>query len=459
MQKVKNDIKIKVGQKFPLTIKRLGINGEGIGYFKRKITFVPQALPGEVILAEVTKVHPKYLNAKIKKIRKASPDRVEPVDNYDVGGIELEHLAYSKQLEFKTDVIRQSLEKFKPTNYENMELRPTLGMEVPYEYRNKAQFPVRKVKGNKVIAGLYKPNSHILVDLPTFKTQIPLTMEIMRKIVKLLEKWNISIYDERRNSGILKTVVIRQTLKTEQVQIVFVTARNNCANLNQVVNEIMAAYPQIVSVMQNINPSRSSLVWGEETFKLAGTDRLLGQLGDIKFELSARSFFQLNPSQTEVLYTEVKKALDLKEDETLVDAYCGVGTIGLFVSPDAKEVRGMDIIPEAIEDAKKNAELSGRKNIHYEVGKAEDLFAKWTKNNFVPDALVVDPPRTGLDDKMIETILKYRPNKFVYVSCNPSTLARDLVKLVKIYNVEYIQSVDMFPQTARVEAVVKLSKK
>ena len=177
-------------------------------------------------------------------------------------GEEVEHLAYSKQLEFKTDVIRQSLEKFKPTNYENMELRPTLGMEVPYEYRNKAQFPVRKVKGNKVIAGLYKPNSHILVDLPTFKTQIPLTMEIMRKIVKLLEKWNISIYDERRNSGILKTVVIRQTLKTEQVQIVFVTARNNCANLNQVVNEIMAAYPQIVSVMQNINPSRSSLVWG-----------------------------------------------------------------------------------------------------------------------------------------------------------------------------------------------------
>ena len=274
-----------------------------------------------------------------------------------------------------------------------------------------------------------------------------------------LEKWNISIYDERRNSGILKTVVIRQTLKTEQVQVVFVTVRNNCANLNQVVNEIISAYPQIVSVMQNINPSRSSLVWGEETFKLAGTDRLLEQLGDIKFELSARSFFQLNPSQTEVLYTEVKKALDLKEDETLVDAYCGVGTISLFVSPDAKEVRGMDIIPEAIEDAKKNAELSGRKNIHYEVGKAEDLFAKWTKNNFVPDALVVDPPRTGLDDKMIETILKYRPNKFVYVSCNPSTLARDLVKLVKIYNVEYIQSVDMFPQTARVEAVVKLSKK
>lgn len=458
MQKKNQGINVKVGQKFVVTIRRLGINGEGIGYFKRKITFVQGALPGEVVFVQVTKVHPKFIQAKLLKINEKSPDRVVPVDKYDVGGIELEILDYQKQLEFKRDVVLQALEKFKPKGYKNYELRPTLGMQDPYEYRNKAAFQIGKNKKGEIIAGLYKANSHYLVDLPTFKTQMPLTMEVMRAIVKSLNKFRVSVYDERKNIGDLRTVVIRQTT-FDQLQVVFITRQAHCARLNNVVADIKRQFSQIVSIMQNINPAKTSLIWGEETFKLAGTDRLKEQLGDVKFELSARAFFQLNPKQTEVLYTQVKEALQLKETESLVDAYCGVGTIGLFVSNDAKEVRGMDTIKESIEDARVNAELSQRKNTRYEVGAAEDVFAKWTKEGFVPDALVVDPPRTGLDDKMIDTIIKYQPEKFVYVSCNPSTLARDLVRLVDVYDVEYLQSVDMFPQTARCEVVVKFSKK
>ena len=451
-------VQLKKGQKIVVTIKRLGINGEGIGYYKRKIVFIPKTLPGEVVLAQITEAKTKYAKARLLKVKQASEKRVTPIDKYDVGGIELEHLAYDAQLEFKRDVIAQALEKFKPKGYKNYELRPTLGMAEPYHYRNKAQFQVRKTKEGKVMAGLYKENSHQLVDLPTFATQRDLTMQIIRELCSLLEKWQVSIYDERKNQGSLKTIVVREAFATGEVQLVFVTNTLQLPHKNEVIAEILQKFPAIVSVMQNINPGRTSLVWGKETQLLAGKESITEKIGDVWFDLSARAFFQMNPKQTEVLYDEVKKALALSESETLVDAYCGVGTIGLYVGKNAQEIRGMDIIAESISDAQKNAQKVQRK-AHYETGKAEELLPKWIKAGFSFDALVVDPPRTGLDDALIATILKYRPEKFVYVSCNPSTLARDLVKLTAAYDVSYIQSVDMFPQTARAEAVVKLQRK
>lgn len=451
-------VQLKKGQKIVVTIKRLGINGEGIGYYKRKIVFIPKTLPGEVVLAQITEAKTKYAKARLLKVKQASEKRVTPIDKYDVGGIELEHLAYDAQLEFKRDVIAQALEKFKPKGYKNYELRPTLGMAEPYHYRNKAQFQVRKTKEGKVMAGLYKENSHQLVDLPTFATQRDLTMQIIRELCSLLEKWQVSIYDERKNQGSLKTIVVREAFATGEVQLVFVTNTLQLPHKNEVIAEILQKFPAIVSVMQNINPGRTSLVWGKETQLLAGKESITEKIGDVWFDLSARAFFQMNPKQTKVLYDEVKKALALSESETLVDAYCGVGTIGLYVGKNAQEIRGMDIIAESISDAQKNAQKAQRK-AHYETGKAEELLPKWIEAGFSFDALVVDPPRTGLDDALIATILKYRPEKFVYVSCNPSTLARDLVKLTAAYDVSYIQSVDMFPQTARAEAVVKLQRK
>lgn len=452
-------MKVNKGQIIQLKIKKMGINGEGIGYYQRKITFVPQTLPGEVVRVKILDAKPKFLTGKSVKILKKSPMRTTPKDHYDVGGIELEHLAYPQQLEFKRDIIKQSLAKFKPRGYQNYQIKATIGMENPYEYRNKAQFQVRKGKDGHVIAGLYRPNSHYLVDLPTFSTQMPLTMKIMRFIVKLLEKWNISIYDEKRNTGNLKTVVIRESIAFKQAQVVFVTNQKNFPQKSELISGLQRKFPQVTSIMQNINPGRTSLIWGDQTIKLAGNSYLMEKLGSIQFKLSARAFFQLNPSQTIKLYDQVKQALNLKNNETLVDAYCGVGTIGLYAGSNAKEIRGMDITPEAIKDARENAKLSNISNTIYEVGSAKEWMDKWTKEGFVPDALVVDPPRSGLDEQLIETIHEYRPEKFVYVSCNPSTLARDLVKLTRDYDVDYIQSIDMFPQTARCEAVVKFKKK
>lgn len=452
---------IQIGQRFPLTIKRLGINGEGIGYYKRTIVFVPGALPSEVIVAEVTAIAPRYVNAKIHRLRQASPQRVQPKDSDyygKVGGIELEHLNYAGQLAFKVDVIKQALEKFKPQGYKHYRLPETIGMTTPYAYRNKAQFQVRRHNGH-VAAGLYQPHSHHLIDLKTFSTQRPATMKVIRQVVQLLEELAVPIYDEQHNSGIVKTLVVRESFSTGQLQLTFITNSQKLPRKHQLISQIQTKLPQVTSIMQNINPGRQSLIWGEQTIKLAGTETITETLNGVTFKLSAQAFFQLNPQQTAKMYQLVQHALQLAPDETLVDAYCGVGTIGLSLAHTAKEVWGMDTVFEAITDAQKNAKLNHISNAHYQVGKAEVLLPQWLKTGFKPDALVVDPPRTGLAKPLRDAILISRPKKFVYISCNPSTLARDLVQLTKIYQVDYIQSIDMFPQTARVEAVVRLVRK
>lgn len=451
------NVRVHRNQRVLLTIKRLGINGEGVAYYKRKICFVPGALPGEQVIAAITAVHPRYLEGRLVEIKRSSADRVTPKDPYPVGGIELEHLAYPAQLRFKRDLIKQALAKFKPAGYADYDVRPTIGMTTPYAYRNKAQFQVRRGPNGKLIAGLYRRGSHRLVDLPTFSTQTPATMKVMRTVLAAIEELGIAPYDERHHTGVVRTIVVREAFATHELQVVLITRTRVLPQATVLAQTIMQRCPQVVSVMHNVNPEKTSLVWGDQTTLVAGKPTITERLGDVTFDLSARAFFQLNPHQTLKLYSEVGKALDLQLGEVLCDAYCGVGTISLFVAGPDQEVRGMDVIPAAIADANENARRSGRKHAHYEVGKAEDLFPQWAQAGFAPDALVVDPPRTGLDAQLIKTILQARPQKMVYVSCNPATLARDLVPLTMAYHVDYIQSVDMFPQTARCEAVVKLS--
>lgn len=454
-------VEVEVGQRFPLTIKKMGINGEGIGYYKRMAVFVPGALTGEEAVVEVVSVAHRYLRAKIHRIRKASPHRVEPRDSYadQVGGFELEHLAYPQQLQFKRDIVLQSLERYQPRGFKDYDVRPTLGMADPYGYRNKAQFQVRQTADGTVQAGLYAERSHDLIDLPTCSVQMPVTMTVMRALVKMLQDLQVPIYDEDHNSGIVKTLVVRAAANTDDVQVTFITNSTKLPHKHQLLERMAAELPQVTSVMQNVNPGKTSLIWGEKTLPLAGETTITEKLGGLAFKLSARAFLQLNPAQTEVLYDQAKKALDLQPGQTLVDAYAGVGTIGLSLASVAEEVRGMDVIDEAVADANANAERNGITNAHYEVGTAEDLLPQWAVAGFRPDAIVVDPPRTGLDEHLMDTILAVHPEKLVYISCNPSTLAKDLCTLTEDYRVDYIQSVDMMPQTARCEAVVKLSQR
>ncbi|WP_054677438.1 23S rRNA (uracil(1939)-C(5))-methyltransferase RlmD [Lacticaseibacillus sharpeae] len=452
------DQEVKIGDRFPLTIRRLDINGAGIGYYRRKITFVTGALPDEVVVAEVTAIHDRYLEAKTHRIRKSSPDRVPPVDpNYGiVGGVELGALSYPAQLRFKTDVIRQSLAKYKPAGWQNYDVRATIGMENPLHYRNKAQFPVRMLDGH-VRAGMYKPGTHELVSLKTFATQRKLTMHVINGLCKIIERLNIPVYDEKANSGIIKTLVVRESAATGQVQVTFITNSAKLPKKAELLEAIATELPAVISVSQNVNKGRTSQVWGAETTLLAGSAYITEVINGVSYNLSPQAFLQLNPEQTAVLYAQALEALNLRKGDKLVDAYCGVGTLGLALAKKAGSVRGMDTIPAAIEDAKENAAQNGFTNTEYTVGKAELVLPKWVSEGYKPDAVIVDPPRTGLEGDFIPALLKARPKRFVYVSCNPSTLARDLVRLSKVYNVDYIQSVDMFPETARVEAVVKLS--
>ncbi|HGK7332379.1 TPA: 23S rRNA (uracil(1939)-C(5))-methyltransferase RlmD [Streptococcus suis] len=448
---------LQVNQRIPLKIKRMGINGEGIGFYQKTLVFVPGALKGEEIYCQITDVKRNFVQAKLLKINKESKFRVQPAcEIYQAcGGCQIMHLRYDKQLDFKQDLLLQALKKFKPAGYEHFDIRPTIGMDQPTHYRAKLQFQTRSFKG-KVTAGLYAEGSHRLIGITDCLVQDEETQTIINAVSDLLTKHRIPIYNERREQGI-RTVMVRRASQTGQVQLIFVTSCQ--VNLTRLIEQLTKQFPAIVTVALNWNQSKSSEIYGERTEILWGQEAISEAVLDYEFSLSPRAFYQLNPQQTEVLYGEAVKALDIDGTEHLIDAYCGVGTIGFAFARKVQSVRGMDIIPEAIQDARKNADRLGLKNTHYEAGKAEDIIPKWYEEGYRADALVVDPPRTGLDDKLLDTILHYKPAKMVYVSCNVSTLARDLAKLAKVYDVEYIQSVDMFPHTARTEAVVKLSKR
>ncbi|KIL47237.1 RNA methyltransferase [Jeotgalibacillus soli] len=457
MSEQQGDIKIKEKQQFPLTIKRLGINGEGVGYFKRQVVFVPGTLPGEEVVVEATKVHTKFAEAKVMKIRKASPHRVTPPCYvYEAcGGCQLQHLEYSQQLVEKKDLLMQALERHTKFRLDDLNIRGTLGMETPWHYRNKSQFQVGK-QGEKVIAGLYGQNSHQLVDIKECIVQRSETNKVIQVVRKQLEKLSIPVYNERKRKGSVRTIVTRVGVQTGEVQIVIVTATNDLPKKEQLIKALQNKLPEVKSIMQNINPLSTSLIFGEKTILLAGKKTIEEKLDGYSYHLSARAFFQLNPLQTEKLYNEIKKAADLTGTEKLVDAYCGSGTIGLWLSEGAGEIRGMDVIKESIEDARINANSYHLKNTRYEVGTAEEWMLKWKQEGWRPDVVVVDPPRTGCDPSLLKTILAVKPKKFVYASCNPSTLAKDLMMLSTHYKIEYIQPIDMFPQTSHVESVTKL---
>ncbi|MBD1379630.1 23S rRNA (uracil(1939)-C(5))-methyltransferase RlmD [Metabacillus arenae] len=456
-KKSKPQVTIKQGQTFPLTIKRLGINGEGVGYFKKQVVFVAGALPEEEVVVEATRIHPKFAEGKIKRIRKKSPHRVKaPCPIYEqCGGCQLQHLAYPQQLKEKRDVVIQALERHTKLKLDQLDIRPAIGMEDPWNYRNKSSFQIGTDKG-KVIAGLYGMDSHRLIPIDQCMVQHPATNKVTQTVKQILSDLNIPVYEERKRKGIIRTVVTRVGFETGEVQVVLITAKEELPRKELIIEEIKKRLPEVKSIIQNVNGAKTSLIFGDKTIHLEGERVVQETLGDLSFELSARAFFQLNPTQTVKLYDEVKKAAKLTGNEKVVDAYCGVGTIGLWLADGAKEIRGMDTIEEGIKDAQKNASRHDIVNAKYVTGTAEHWLPKWVKEGWSPDVIVVDPPRTGCDQRFLDTVLKVKPKRFIYVSCNPSTLAKDIQYVSKHYKVSYIQPFDMFPHTAHVECISQL---
>ncbi|MFA9559746.1 23S rRNA (uracil(1939)-C(5))-methyltransferase RlmD [Evansella sp. AB-rgal1] len=454
-----NQLKIKEGQRFPLTIKRMGIDGEGVGFFKRQVVFVPGALPGEEIVCEVTKAQGKFAQGKIVKLRKPSADRIAPPCPVykECGGCQLQHLSYEGQLREKKDIVRQAFERYTKIDIDKITFQNTIGMDNPWNYRNKSQMQVGHRDG-KMIAGLYSSNSHKLVDIGDCIVQHPQTNKVTNVVKQIANDMNIYPYNERKNSGILRTIITRVGFETGEYQVVLVTSKREIPRVDLLVQEIKRRLPDVTSIVQNINPKKTSLIFGDESIILDGKEKIEETMSEFRFNLSPRAFFQLNPIQTKKLYDAAKKAASLTGKEKVVDAYCGVGTIGLWLADGARELRGMDVIAESIEDAKRNAEAHGIEHAEYVVGKAETWLPRWENEGWHPDVVVVDPPRTGLDATFIETLLRIKPKRIVYVSCNPSTLAKNVNDLSKDYKLISLQPVDMFPQTAQVECVALLER-
>jgi 23S rRNA (uracil-5-)-methyltransferase RumA len=450
-------IHLKKGQVIDVPIRRIGINGEGIGYYQRQVVFIDGAIPGEIVSARITQVKPSFVRAKIVKWKKKSAYRVEPrCPIYrECGGCQLQHIDRRMQRRLKRELIREAFAKY--ASLSTIPIEPTIAMDDPWFYRNKAQLPVRMIAG-KVAMGMYSASSHRLVDVSDCLVQHPLVNQTLQTAKEIAEKLCISIYDEKKHQGVLRHLVARISFATKEIQLILVTRTETFPEEQAFVAQMIKQNPQVKSIILNHNPDKTSLVLGDKSRLLWGKEKLEERIGNLVYLLSPRAFFQLNPLQTEKLYDEVAKAAHLTGTETVVDAYCGVGTIGLWLAAKAKRVIGVEIIPDAVADAKENAKRNGIQNAEFYVGKAETLLPEWANEGLRPDVVVVDPPRTGLHDALIDTLLDLKVPRIVYVSCNPCTLAKDCDRLLRGgYRLKKVVPLDMFPQTAHVESVNELT--
>lgn len=437
-------------------VEDLTHDGAGVAKIDGYPLFIHGALPGEDVHIHVLKTLKSYGFAKLLQIENASPFRVEaPCPVFDTcGGCQIQHLSYEGQMTFKRKLVRDAITRI--GKLPDVPVHAVKGMENPWRYRNKSQIPFGLEEG-RVVAGFYQPRSHRIADTDICLIQTPEADTLMAGIKQKLSALGIEPYEEETHRGQLRHVVVRKARATGEIMVVLITKKKKFPQAADAIELIRELVPDTVSIVQNINPEKTNVIFGDETTTLWGKDVIEDKIGDVRFEISARSFYQINPEQTEVLYGQALQYANLTGNETVIDAYCGIGTISLFLAQRAKFVMGVEIVAPAIEDAKRNAELNGLQNTLFEAGPAEQVIPRWYKEGKKADVLVVDPPRKGCDEQLLRTILKQRPERVVYVSCNPATLARDLRILEDGgYRTQEVQPVDMFPQSTHCEAVAWL---
>ncbi|MDD3382363.1 MAG: 23S rRNA (uracil(1939)-C(5))-methyltransferase RlmD [Bacilli bacterium] len=449
---------LKLNEIIFITIKRMGINGEGIGYYKRLAVFVENALVDEEVEVKITNTYDKYATAEIVKIKKISPSRVKPRCPYyeKCGGCQLQHLEYEEQLNQKKNILIYSLERYLD-GFNKIRINDTIGMNEPYFYRNKTQLPVRH-DGEKVVSGLYAKNTNKLVYIDECIVENKLVQNTLKNVLDVLTKTNVDIYNPRYKQGLLRYVVIRGFEETSEAQVTLVTMELD-SKISKAL-KMIAKIENVKSVNYCINNDIKGIeILNDKIVNTEGVGTVNGKLKDLSFDILPNSFFQLNTKQTIVLYDEIKKAINPKGDEKVLDCYCGIGSIGLFLASSVKEIRGIDNNKGNIENAKNFAEKNSIKNAQFYYGNILPHLNAFSKNDYLPDVVIVDPPRKGLELNFINYLQKNRIKKIVYVSCNTSTLAKNLNHLQKDYIIRYIQPIDMFPQTSNVECVVCLERR
>ena len=447
-------------KEYIVDIVDIGQGGVGIGKYEGFTVFVDGGLVQDKIKVKITKSKKNYAVGDIVEIIEKSPFRVERKCSESLrqcGGCQIQELDYQKQLDVKTNEVKQVISRI--GKLEDVIIHDTLGMEDPFRYRNKAQFPIQK-KDNMPVIGFYKKKSHDLISTDECIIQHEVNDKIIKIIKTYIRAYNVSIYDEKTHKGLLRHLVTKVGFTTGEVMIVLVANGKKLPYLKELASVLKENIPGFKTLVVNVNTQKTNVILGKENIVAYGGGMIRYYIGELVFEISPLSFFQVNPLQTEVLYNKALEYANLGENDTVFDIYCGIGTISLFLAQKAKKVYGIEIVEDAIKDAKRNAKINNMDNVEFYVGKAEEVVPKMYKEGKRANVVVVDPPRKGCDEKVLDTIVSMEPDRVVYVSCNPSTLARDLAYLnERGYKCHEIQPVDMFPHSVHVENVAWLSKK
>ncbi|MFW6287394.1 MAG: 23S rRNA (uracil(1939)-C(5))-methyltransferase RlmD [bacterium] len=450
---------MKKGDIIELELIDIANGGDCVGRYQGLAVFVAAGIPGEKVSVRVTERKKSYARAELLEINEEVETRVDPeCAVYGAcGGCQLMHIDYEEQLKYKQKMVKDLLERI--AKLDRIEVEPVIGSEFPFSYRNKAQFPLSLDKEGKIVTGFYQQGTHKVVVHHNCGIQHPLINRTVNTTLDILNDYNLTVYDETLHSGVLRHLIIRVGICTNQVLLTIVTSDKQLPFADEISKRVMEEMTEVVGVIQNINPEQTNVIMGNEDRILSGNDYYIDYIGKTKYAISSHSFFQVNTLQTKKLYDQIVKFLSLEGNETVVDAYCGIGSISLYIAGNTGRVIGIEEVSDAIEDAEHNAEINNIDNCSFIIGKVEKELPELIKEGIKPDLLVFDPPRKGLDKQVIEITISVKPKRIVYVSCNPATLARDLKLFKEHYQVKKVQPVDMFPQTYHVESVVLLERK
>ena len=452
------EVPVKKNKEYLVKIIDQGFEGEGIAKIEGFTIFIEGAIKGEKCRILIVKVTSSHAFGKLVEILEKSKYRVEPdcATYKRCGGCNLRHIDYEETLNIKQNTVQNLVNK---TLNNKIKVEMTVGMGNPYNYRNKAQYPVGFDKSGEPVMGVYAKRTHEIISMRNCMIQNPVSEKIANVVLGFFIKNNIPIYNEKNGEGLLRHIVIKVGIKTHEIMCILVLNKKELKKEKELIKVLIREFPEIKTIVKNYNMKNTNVILGNENEVIYGDGYIYDELGDYTFKISPLSFYQINPIQTEALYNIAIEMADLKKTDTLFDLYCGIGTIGIFASPYVNRVYGIEIVKQAIEDAKENSNINNIRNIEFFAGDVEKVFENVLKeHNVKPDVIFVDPPRKGLDKHTIENILNIKPEKIVYISCNPASLVRDLKLLEESYEIKKIQPVDMFPFTSNVEccAVMEL---
>jgi 23S rRNA (uracil-5-)-methyltransferase RumA len=450
---------LKVNDIVLITIKKIGINGEGVGYYKRLAVFVEGALVDEEVEIIITEMKERYAFGEITKIKKKSPHRVE--EKHPIlakcGGVTMQHMTYAEQLVQKRNMLIGAFEQYYEGDLSKVKFYDTLGMEDSWEYRNKTQLPVRH-DGEKVVVGMYQHKTNRLVYLDELNIENKLVQSAMKDILKYLTDSSIDVYNPRFKQGNLRYIIIRGFEETNEVQATFVLMKEEQRIIN--ILKKITKLDNIKSVNYTINSDPKSIeIINNKVINIAGVDKIKGKLGKLDLLISPEAFFQLNTKQSIVMYDEVIKAANLKGFEKVLDLYCGIGSIGLYLADKVKEVKGIDNNRDNIENAREFAKMNGIENSEFHYGEILPHLHSLSEKGYFPDVVIVDPPRRGMELNILNYLRVNKVRKIIYVSCNPATLAKNINHLQKSYDLKYVVPLDMFPNTPQVESISLLERR